>query len=72
MKKIICLAVISLLSLGAYAQNLLIFDAEEGQPLERATVSIDSDRLSGLITNDQGVVNIDPLKGEKSIQIYSY
>lgn len=71
MTKIICLAVMSLLSLGAYAQNLLVYDAEEGQPLERATVSIETDRLNSLITNDQGVVNIDPLRGEKSIQIYS-
>lgn len=71
MKKIICLAAIILLSLGAYAQNLLIYDLDEGQPLERATVSVSKDLLSDLISNDQGIVNISSLKGEKNIRIYS-
>jgi len=71
MKKILCLAAMSLLSLSAFAQNLLVYDAEEGQALERATVSIKSDRLEGLTTNDQGLVDISSFQGEKSIRIYS-
>lgn len=71
MIKIICLAVLSLLSLALNAQNLLIYDAEEGQPLERATVSISIDLLSSLTTNDQGLVNITAFKGQGGIRIYS-
>jgi hemoglobin/transferrin/lactoferrin receptor protein len=71
MKKFICLAALSLLSLGLNGQNLLIYDTEEGQPLERATISISADQLSSLTTNDQGLVNISAFKGEKEIRIYS-
>jgi hemoglobin/transferrin/lactoferrin receptor protein len=71
MKKFICLAALGLLSLGLNGQNLLIYDTEEGQPLERATISISTDQLSSLTTNDQGLVNISAFKGEKEIRIYS-
>jgi hemoglobin/transferrin/lactoferrin receptor protein len=71
MKKIGCFLLLLLAGTHLNAQSLLVFDALEGEPLERAIVQVLTDNLSPLTTDDRGQVDISLFKASENIQISS-
>ncbi len=68
MNKLWSLAIALLVGNALYSQTIKVVDAQEGEPIEHAELSIGPDILTPLYTDDQGMVDVSAFRGQQ-IQI---